>query len=145
MEIVVQRKPADGDCLPGECFIDHVRYSFTLERTSKAIPAGRYPLRFTPSARAERGELWSPDPEDRLPLVDDVPGRVGIRVHAANDPDELLGCIAVGLTFAHRRLGSSRAALGPFVAKVRDAAARHEEIWLEVRNPIAPDGETRAA
>ena len=65
----------------------------TLERPDlnnapsiSCIPAGRYRCRWTYSNRFKR----------MMYLVDAVPGRSGIRFHAANWYDQLEGCIAVG-------------------------------------------------
>ena len=43
--------------------------------------------------------------------MQDVPGRDGIRIHAANHADQLEGCIAVGYVRDGDGIGSSRAAL----------------------------------
>lgn len=128
---------ADGDALPGDFSINGKQFSFALERASKAIPAGRYRVLFTVSDRASIGQLWSPDPEHRLPLVDGVPGRSGIRIHAANEYDELEGCVALGRRRAGPMLVNSRAAVTPFVDLVRETIDT-EEIWLTVLD--APKG-----
>lgn len=144
MNLLVQRKPSDGDTLPGDLFVNGVRTCCTLERVSRAIPAGRFAVQFTVSDRATMGSLWSPDAEHRLPLIV-VPKRSGIRFHAANEASQLEGCIALGQAFVGVRLGNSRAALTPFVDLIAAADAKHEAIWLEVRNPVAPESETRLA
>ena len=51
-----------------------------------AIPCGRYEVRVT----------YSPRFKTMLPLVMDVPGRKGIRIHAGNTPKDTSGCILVG-------------------------------------------------
>ena len=56
-------------------------------RNISRIPAGTYPLRLTYSPKFRR-KMW---------LVDDVPGRSGIRIHPANYWNQLQGCIAPGL------------------------------------------------
>lgn len=82
-----------------------------LENPDTLIPAGRYEVLLTPSARAAAGTLWTPWPDKQLPLVV-VPDRSGIRIHAANHADQLEGCIAVGLErFEDGSLGTSRTAL----------------------------------
>lgn len=83
---------------------------YFLENRDTLIPAGEYPVQLTVSARATAGTLWTPWPGKQLPLVV-VPGRDGIRIHAANRESELAGCLAVGLEWDSGRLLSSRMAL----------------------------------
>lgn len=82
----------------------------TLERSSLRVPPGVYPLALTVSGRAQAGTLWSPRGDKRLWLIDKVPGRSGIRIHAANWARQLEGCVAVG-TRAGSALEASRDAL----------------------------------
>jgi len=56
-------------------------------RNVSNIPAGTYPLRLTYSPKFKR-RVW---------LVDEVPGRSGIRIHPANYWDDINGCIAPGM------------------------------------------------
>lgn len=106
----VQRSPAVGTGVPGVLTLGDGWQCYTLERLSTLIPVGVYPVTLTVSSRATQGLLWSPDPSFRLPLIT-VPGRSGIRIHAANTPEQLEGCIAVGQMHVDDRLWQSRAAL----------------------------------
>lgn len=58
---------------------------FTLENDNYKIPEGRFEIKYTYSPRFGR----------KMPLID-VPGRKGIRIHAANYPWQLRGCVAIG-------------------------------------------------
>lgn len=51
-----------------------------------AIPYGKYKIKMT----------YSPKYKRMMPQVMDVPHFTGIRIHAANKPTELEGCIALG-------------------------------------------------
>ena len=57
----------------------------TLENDDYIIPCGTYPLRVT----------WSPKFKRMLPIVLNVPGRSGIRVHRGTKPEHSRGCILV--------------------------------------------------
>ena len=57
----------------------------TLENDDYIIPCGTYPLRVT----------WSPKFKRMLPIVLNVPGRSGIRVHRGTRPEHSRGCILV--------------------------------------------------
>ena len=57
----------------------------TLENDDYIIPCGTYPIRVT----------WSPKFKRMLPLVLNVKGRSGIRVHRGTRPEHSRGCILV--------------------------------------------------
>jgi len=80
------------------------------------IPAGEYEVALTVSGRAQRGELWTPDPEKRLLLLADVPGYTGIRIHAGNAAKHTQGCILVGIKKDEFSLWYSRNALTTLMA-----------------------------
>ena len=55
----------------------------TLENSEFIIPEGKYELAMT----------WSPRYKKMMPLVCDVPGRSGIRIHTGTIPEHSKGCI----------------------------------------------------
>ena len=57
----------------------------TLENADYIIPVGTYPVSVTFSPRFKR----------MLPLVVQVPGRSGIRIHRGTKPEHSKGCILV--------------------------------------------------
>ena len=57
----------------------------TLENADYIIPVGTYEIRVTYSPRFKR----------MLPLVEQVPGRSGIRFHRGTKPEHSKGCILV--------------------------------------------------
>jgi hypothetical protein len=87
-----------------------------------AIPAGRYRVTLTPSARFKRV----------LPLLHDVPGFSGIRIHAGNTALDTAGCILVGRTRQADQILSSRAALTDVQSLMAEALARGEDVWLTI-------------
>lgn len=94
-----------------------------------AIPAGVYPVTVTMSAR-----FGVP-----LPLVQDVQGFSGIRIHAGNSIADTEGCILVGMDRHDRRILRSRVALERLLTKL--GTASH---LLSIENPsnlIAKDVE----
>ncbi len=77
------------------------------ENKVSCIPAGTYNVRATQSARFGR----------LMYLVEAVPERSGIRIHPANFPSELQGCIALGTSIGRtaakgKMLLNSRVAVG---------------------------------
>jgi hypothetical protein len=76
-----------------------------------AIPAGRYRVVLTESDRVIAGSLWSPRSDHKLPLLVDVRGFTGIRIHSGNTDRNTEGCILVGRGRAVDAITDSRVAL----------------------------------
>jgi Family of unknown function (DUF5675) len=83
-----------------------------------AIPAGRYRVVLTLSDRAASGSLWSPLPDHKLPLLLDVHGLEGIRIHSGNTDRNTEGCILVGRGRAVDAITESRAALTTLIQTI---------------------------
>ncbi|MBI2882861.1 MAG: hypothetical protein HYY11_02975 [Candidatus Methylomirabilis oxyfera] len=114
----------------GELLIDDERVCFTLEDAVQngrkisgetAIPAGRYQVTITESQRFKR----------LLPLLLDVPGFDGVRIHAGNTCDDTAGCILVGTTMGPDRVNNSRKAFSPLFERLKEATA-HGPVWLTI-------------
>ena len=86
----------------------------TLENLDKLIPALVYRIQVTMSPKFRR----------LLPLVCQVPGRAGIRIHRGTRPEHSAGCILVPP--AQEQLLTAR-----FLAEQQS----HEEIRLEIFQP----------
>ena len=78
------RKSKDGKAVRGIMRFGTQEVA-TLENDDYIIPCGTYPIAVT----------WSPKFKRMLPLVMDVPGRSGIRVHRGTKPEHSRGCILV--------------------------------------------------
>lgn len=90
-----------------------------------AIPAGKYHVVITPSQRFKR----------RLPLLLNVPGFTGIRIHPGNTIEDTEGCLLPGKLRAAQRVGDSRAAFNALFAKIQAAIARGEAVTCVIENP----------
>ncbi len=83
------REPADGKRVFGNLYLctgdrqEHV--CVTLENQEYLIPTGRYTVEVT----------WSPRFKKLLPILKNVPGREGIRIHRGTKPEHSRGCILV--------------------------------------------------
>jgi len=85
------RKPTSNVGVTGQLWvIDHVfgdqLLCDTLEHSAYLIPELIYPVHVTHSPKFRR----------LLPLIDHVPGRSGIRIHAGNQAHDSKGCVLVG-------------------------------------------------
>ena len=88
-----------------------------------AIPTGRYRILITRSRRFGR---W-------LPLLMNVKGFEGIRIHPGNKPEDTRGCILLG--FNRRKgyvLDSTRCVL-TLVKMMTEAMEKGEKVFVEVR------------
>ena len=82
--ILLTRTSRDGKAVHG-CLRTGAQEIATLENEDYIIPAGTYPVAVT----------WSPKFKRMLPIVLNVPGRSGIRVHRGTRPEHSRGCILV--------------------------------------------------
>jgi hypothetical protein len=112
----------------GKLFIDGKFFCYTCEdkvRPKKiyavtAIPAGKYSVSLT----------WSPTFKRVLPLIENVPGYEGIRIHNGNTDVDTKGCPLVGLTRTKNGVGDSRKAMAllmPILQKAWD-----DELFIEI-------------
>lgn len=88
-----------------------------------AIPAGRYRVTITPSQRFGRD----------LPLLHDVPGFEGVRIHTGNTAADTEGCILVGTMLAGESIVESRKAFAELLPKLQAALQEDGEVWLAIR------------
>lgn len=137
MELLLRRRPSMDGVTIGELFVNGARECFVLEdivRTGPkvmhetAIPAGRYRVDITRSARFGR----------MLPILLDVPGFSGIRIHPGNSAEDSSGCLLVGQGTDGRLVTQSRLAMQALQPKIASAIAHGEEVWIEIVNAGAP-------
>lgn len=131
MKLLLARDHSTEKSTPGLLLVDGARECFTLEDVVRdvkipketAIPAGTYDVIFTKSVRF--GKV--------LPLLLNVPGFDGVRIHSGNTDADTEGCILVGDKPMKDFLGASKVALDRLLAKMFAAIARGEAITIEVK------------
>lgn len=134
MKITLQRTKEVGETTLGELSIDGKFFCYTLEdkiRTKKikhqtCIPQGTYGVILSLSQRFKTV----------LPLLVNVPGFEGIRIHAGNTTEDTSGCILLGTAVNEDKLLHSKVALTTFLQKVTPVFKKGEQITIEVKNPI---------
>lgn len=142
MILRVMREPSRDGATLGCLYVDGHWFAFTCEDVIReqpgvpvstwkvdgqtAIPAGRYRVVITDSPRFKRP----------MPLLVDVPGFSGVRIHPGNGSDETEGCLLVGWDRVAGRVLQSRAA---FAALFDLLAAATSEVWIAIENPPAID------
>lgn len=90
----------------GKLYVDDVFFCYTLEdvvrnvkiQNETAIPAGTYQVLIT----------WSPRFQRQLPLIVEVQGFDGIRIHPGNTDKDTDGCILVGKSYSEDFVSDSR-------------------------------------
>lgn len=122
MNIKVQRVRYTDTATFGDLFIDDAFECHTLERPEVQIPSGAYSIEITFSPRFQRP----------LPLLDQVPNRTDIRIHAGNWPKDTEGCLLVGQNCGDNMILNSLLALNPLVEKIQAALNASHAVTLSI-------------
>ena len=129
MELKLVRKIFTDKSTIGDLSVNGTFECFTLEdpprpvkiKGETAIPAGKYEIAVTFSNKF--GKF--------LPLLLNVPGFDGIRIHPGNTAKDTLGCILVGQGKGVDSISSSRLAFLPLFEKIQ-AVLRSEKVFIEI-------------
>lgn len=118
MKIIVKRRFLGKDYTIGDMYLDGVWFCNTLEDTVRptgqkiygktAIPAGKYKVIMTMSNRFKK----------LLPLICDVPGFAGVRIHSGNTKADTEGCILVGENKVKGKVINSRITMNKLMTKL---------------------------
>lgn len=131
MKLALHRTWPSAACTIGQLFVDGVPECFTLEDVVRdgpkvfgqtAIPAGKYGVIVTHSPHFDR----------ELPLLVNVPGFEGVRIHPGNVAADTNGCILVGTGRGVDMIAHSRDAFDVLFPKIVAALARGELVSIEV-------------
>ena len=139
MKILLERHTFLPDRTLGRLYFDG-QWCVTLEDTFReipnkpvsewkvqdatCIPTGSYYVTVTYSNRFKT----------ELPLINDVEGFTGIRIHAGNTPSDTSGCILVGSGFTSSNdVFKSRVMMDRLMNALDEAYEKNEIISIEVR------------
>lgn len=141
MRLTLQRIEKHANRTIGKMYADAAFFCYTCEdrvrvddpqtpeneaakvKGQTAIPCGTYRVVITHSPRFGKD----------LPLLLDVPGFEGIRIHAGNTAEDTEGCILVGLGRNNHGIVGSRVALGNLQHAITRAIARGEEVTITIQ------------
>lgn len=87
-----------------------------------AIPYGKYRVIINFSQRFQK----------HLPLLLDVPGFEGIRIHSGNTEADTSGCILVGTTRSQGKVMNSRLAMGMLMPLLEEDMVLGNQVWIEI-------------
>lgn len=130
MKLRLERTWCTDKCTIGTLFVDGGFECYSLEDVERkvkvfgetAIPLGAYNLVVMPSHRFKRD----------LPLLENVPGFEGIRIHPGNTAADTDGCILVGRTKGTNFVGESKAAFNQLFGKIKEALDSGDTVTMEV-------------
>ena len=119
----------------GKLFVNNEFYCYTLEDTDRkleeggikiphetAIPLGTYNVLINMSPRFKK----------RLPLVNNVPGFSGIRIHPGNSANDSSGCILVGDKRENDKILNSVVTFNKLLELLEKTVASKESISLTI-------------
>lgn len=134
MEITIERRYGCARYTVGALYVDGAYFCDTLEPPVReygvkipgrsAVPAGTYKTVLNYSARFQRV----------LPLLIDVPGFEGVRIHPGNGAEDTRGCVLVGFNRQKGRVLQSRATFERLFEKLRLAEQRGETVSAQIKN-----------
>jgi hypothetical protein len=132
MELFLKRRWLTEKSTIGELFIGNQRECYTLEdfypepyvktKGNTCIPCGRFEVVVTHSQR------FGVD----MPLLLNVPGFAGVRIHTGNTDQDTEGCILVGEERAEDAIRYSRIAYAALFQKIQAARARGELVFINI-------------
>ena len=139
MDLLLKRRYRNDKYTIGDLYIDGVWFSNVLEDTDRglssdmteeeiqkikiygktAIPKGRYKIEVT----------YSPKFKRYLPILLNVKGFSGIRIHSGNTAEDTLGCLLVGYNKVKGQVINSRVTSDKLTALLRNTK---EEIYITI-------------
>lgn len=143
MELLLKRKYFTEKSTVSELYVNDQLFSYVLEDTDRAldskmgrkrigwlkqygktaIPYGRYEIVISFSARFKK----------YLPLLVNVPGFDGIRIHPGNYAEDTEGCLLPG-TYNEQTpdfVGNSRVTFGKLLSKIQ-SVEKYEKIFITI-------------
>ena len=143
MEMTLTRAPSANGFTLGRLAIDGQFVCWTCEDVARpggpkipgetAIPEGRYRVIVDRSERFSRAAGH----DVFLPLLLDVPGYSGVRIHSGNTAADTEGCILPGQRPTATGVAESRAAFTSLFARIQAAIGAGEQVWLTVASETA--------
>lgn len=96
-----------------------------------AIPRGRYQVTYTVSPKF-KDRAWAKALKGQLPLLLNVPGFDGIRIHPGTDQNSTFGCLIVGENKVVGKVVNSQATYKKLNDILYPAFQKGEKIWIQI-------------
>ncbi len=149
MEILVERKWKKDKYTIGTLSINGKRlgdgqhYCCTLEdvdrgldskmSTDKILSIKKPHITAIPTGRYEVTVTYSPHFRRNLPLLNNVPGYSGVRVHPGNTAEDTDGCILVGENTAKGRVNNSKHWFALVMRQIITALSKGEKVFITIK------------
>ena len=142
MELRLERKYRSNNYCIDKLYINNEYFSDALEDPDRSltdsmsleeikrikikgntcIPYGTYNVTIT----------YSPRFKKNLPLINNVKGFDGIRIHSGNTPQDTEGCLLLGLNKVKGRVVDSKVTVNKFIDIVQKALNKGEKVTIEI-------------
>lgn len=130
LELTLCRRDRNAERTIGMLYVNGVWKYYTCEDAERkvkvagqtAIPHGRYRVTVTHSPRFNR----------QMPLLLEVPGFEGVRIHSGNMAGDTDGCILVGRGRATNTITDSRSATAELQATIEKAIADGQDVYIQI-------------
>ena len=137
IKFLLQRDVCAPGFTLGRLFVDGMMYGFTCEDQDRkleenpgakikgrtAIARGLYRLTLSFSNRFKKV----------MPLIKDVPGFEGVRIHGVNDADDTEGCPLLGKTRTAVGVINCADVNAALIEFIRQAEDQGDAVWIEVQ------------
>lgn len=143
MKLEIDRKYKKDKYTIGNLYIDGKWFCNTLEdtdrglrqdMTTKEILAIKIPAQTAiPTGKYEVLVTYSPKYKKAMPLVNNVKGYAGIRIHSGNTDKDTEGCILVGENKEKGKVLNSRVTFNKLFQIIQKAYDKKEKITLEIK------------
>ena len=138
MYIQLIREDFTEESTEGKLFINGTFECYTLEDTDRQLELGGkkiYGQTAIPRGTYEIDITYSPRFKEDMPLLLNVKGFEGVRIHSGNKPEDTDGCILVGNENTRDGddwIGQSKKAYRRLFSKILEAEERGEKITIEI-------------
>ena len=136
LELRLFREILDRDFTLGRLYIANVHFGYTCEDTDRqlevfpgdkvhgktAVPRGRYRLSASLSARFGRD----------MPILLDVPGFTGVRIHGGNTAADTEGCPLLGRVRTARGVAQCSERNTTLLKLINDTEGHGNECWITI-------------
>ena len=142
MELKLERKYRNNNYCIDKLYINNEYFSDALEdpdrgltdtmsleeikkikiKGNTCIPYGTYNVTIT----------YSPRFKKNLPLINNVKGFDGIRIHSGNTPQDTEGCLLLGLNKVKGRVVDSKVTVNKFIDIVQKALNKGEKVTITI-------------
>lgn len=134
MKMLLKRGTPSETSTIGELYIDGAFECYTLEDPVRPAGVKKFGVTAILAGIYKVVRTLSPRFGKPMPLLVDVPGFEGIRIHWGNYARDTEGCILVGRSKSEDFIGQSILAYNTLDAKIKEAVESGEEVTIEIVN-----------